>query len=471
MIEPRRFCRAISILCGWFALALVVVGLSPSLRADGIVLPPLAAPAVTMPDQRALLVWNEKEHEETLVIESRFIGQGHDFAWVVPLPSKPEIEAATSGTLPTLASLFRPRIVDLSGYMYWVPLLVFFAVRFIFPSCYGRLGAIFEANPGFAAIVVMLLAFVSLLLLGSFFGLLVLGVICFVWWHSPKQGCIGVILLVLLILLLASLVIPTVGSVAEGSLVDAAPPVEVERRMVGSNEIAVLSGGGPGGIAQWLRDHQFAVSAAAESVLTDETRAGGFFAAVKLHRADDAPGETAPAPLVFTFQTPDPVYPLALTGAGASQPLSIEIFVFGNTPAEADGLAVRYCEEVRPFENDMYQFTDWSVGTSHSYLSRFLLRSTLPLIHPSLRKLCADAKVVTFLAGTLAPSQMSRDLPIRWNWRPYLDAKMPVKPSVYSNEDGLELAVIFATVWLALAACFARWRCAPSFGSRFPPCR
>jgi hypothetical protein len=41
----------------WLVVWLLFVPLAAGLRADGIVLPPVAAPTVTMPDQRALLVW------------------------------------------------------------------------------------------------------------------------------------------------------------------------------------------------------------------------------------------------------------------------------------------------------------------------------------------------------------------------------------------------------------------------------
>ena len=75
-------------MIGWLAaaFALVLAVAAPNARADGKVYPATLMPQeVAMPDQRALLGW--KDGVETLVIESAFVGQGKDFAWVVPLVS------------------------------------------------------------------------------------------------------------------------------------------------------------------------------------------------------------------------------------------------------------------------------------------------------------------------------------------------------------------------------------------------
>ena len=63
---------------------------------------------VRIPDQRALLWWTNGT--ERLVIETRFAGQGTNFAWVVPLPSVPKVEPATRGLFPTLTQLLRPEV-------------------------------------------------------------------------------------------------------------------------------------------------------------------------------------------------------------------------------------------------------------------------------------------------------------------------------------------------------------------------
>ena len=44
-----------------------------------------------MPDQRALLVWSNGV--ERLAIETRIVGEGTNFAWVVPLRSWPSVDS------------------------------------------------------------------------------------------------------------------------------------------------------------------------------------------------------------------------------------------------------------------------------------------------------------------------------------------------------------------------------------------
>ena len=104
--------------------------------ADGMVVPTIAYPAkITIPDQRALICYTNGT--ERLVIETRFSGAGTNFAWVVPLPSQPVIEEATTGLFPTLQYLFRPEIIhDVPRYylgilaliwlLFWLVYIIFF---------------------------------------------------------------------------------------------------------------------------------------------------------------------------------------------------------------------------------------------------------------------------------------------------------------------------------------------------------
>jgi hypothetical protein len=88
-------------------------------RGDGKVLPPVLMPQeVAMPDQRAILAWSEGVHR--MVIESAFVGAGTDFAWVVPLPAKPEVESATGGTLAAMAALMQPVVIPSEGDLWWL---------------------------------------------------------------------------------------------------------------------------------------------------------------------------------------------------------------------------------------------------------------------------------------------------------------------------------------------------------------
>ena len=64
--------------------------------------------AVAIPDQSALLVWDDGR--ETLVISSAFVGEGTEFAWLIPLPAPPAIEPSTAGLFPTLRGMTAPDV-------------------------------------------------------------------------------------------------------------------------------------------------------------------------------------------------------------------------------------------------------------------------------------------------------------------------------------------------------------------------
>jgi hypothetical protein len=87
-----------------------------------MVVPTIAYPAtVTIPDQQALIYYTNGS--ERLLIETLLAGVGTNFAWVVPLPSQPVIEAATTGLFPTLHYLFAPEIKN-DAPAYWLGMLV-----------------------------------------------------------------------------------------------------------------------------------------------------------------------------------------------------------------------------------------------------------------------------------------------------------------------------------------------------------
>ncbi len=97
-MKMRRLVCAVAILCCVSAAAF----------ADGTVfVQGIAKPRI--PDQSALITFDGKT--ERLVIETAVEGEGTEFAWVVPVPSLPKVEAATPGLFPTLRAITRDRLV------------------------------------------------------------------------------------------------------------------------------------------------------------------------------------------------------------------------------------------------------------------------------------------------------------------------------------------------------------------------
>ncbi|MFH1236391.1 MAG: DUF2330 domain-containing protein [Parcubacteria group bacterium] len=95
-------------LCKVFILLAVVVIISPSMViADGMIVPP---PDYWMQetDQQAVILYDKGV--ETLVVSTTFRGNADDFAWVVPVPGKPEVSGGSDELFTSLA--------ELTGYPY-----------------------------------------------------------------------------------------------------------------------------------------------------------------------------------------------------------------------------------------------------------------------------------------------------------------------------------------------------------------
>ena len=85
-------------LCVALLLALVAFA-TPSAHADGKVFLSIATgsdeASSTMPRQRAIIAF--KDGVQHLAIDTAFTGAGEEFAWLVPLPSEPEILPRSTG--------------------------------------------------------------------------------------------------------------------------------------------------------------------------------------------------------------------------------------------------------------------------------------------------------------------------------------------------------------------------------------
>ena len=119
-----------------------------------------------------------------------------------------------------------------------------------------------------------------------------------------------------------------------------------------------------------------------------------------MREAETAEASTA-HPLVFTFTTDAPVYPMRLTGADATRNLSVELFVFGPSRATATGLAVQSAGELVVSE---LPFRSLRRGSS----------TYIHAAHSTITPLVDTAKFATRLTGTLRPREMNRDMDIGW---------------------------------------------------------
>ena len=97
----RRFRRELWVL---FLLAATRLAFG-----DGIVFSEVNYAKVQIPSQQALI--HCSGGVERLVIETSFLGQGTNFAWIVPLPSAPEVKPVSENFFGNLRQAFQPELI------------------------------------------------------------------------------------------------------------------------------------------------------------------------------------------------------------------------------------------------------------------------------------------------------------------------------------------------------------------------
>lgn len=264
--------------------------------ADGMVIPTIAFPArVTIPDQRALICFSNGV--ERLVIETRFSGEGTNFAWVVPFPSQPVIEEATTGLFPTLQYLFRPEIVHHVP-RYYIGILA------------------------------------------------VLGFFLLIW---STRDPVRVIVYLFLLSIIAAVFLPALGAAKRSASMASTSSEQavsiLDRKLVGIFETTTISSHEPKALENWLHDNGFSIPTNATPVIADYVKDGWIFVAAKVRRDDTKPDTSTPHPLSFTFKTDKPVYPMRLTGLN-SPSLSVDLYVFGSKRVTAPHFKIESCERI-----------------------------------------------------------------------------------------------------------------------------
>ncbi len=277
--------------------------LNPAL-ADGKFFGTYQVPPV-IPDQEALIAFDRATSTQTLVIQTRFAGDGTDFAWVVPIPGgldpsrpvAPEIFATTRGFFPTLRTLFQPHVARPDPPLF--PVLIFASLG---------LGAILVMKKRLAASI----AFLMFALVGVFF------------------------------------LLPALGK-ARGSSPDAV--AILDRQLVGVFETTTVASTDPVAMTAWLADAGFKASPASHKVIAEYVAEGWVFVVSRVRRdlattvAAGQPGEAHP--LGFRFKSTTPVYPMRLT-AVENGPISLHLYVFGPGTARAANFSIERSSVVHP---------------------------------------------------------------------------------------------------------------------------
>ena len=330
--------------------------------------------SVRTPDQRALIHF--EDGIQRLVIETAFAAEGTNFAWVVPLPSEPKIEAVSTNFFPDLSRTFQARLVYQPSYA-WVAMLVGGWVV-------GRTIWVYRNRRG----------------------------LDFFLWN----------LFIVLAVVLAGMFLPALSKAGVGS-VSASQPRVLQRAQVGLFDTVVLKGADGGELLNWLNGNGFHVPAEALDVISTYASNHWFFAAARLNAPVDRKAVSRPHPLAFTFATERAIYPLRLTGIENGS-CEIELFVFGETRASARHFQTEFCGV--PLEIAKEDLPDTRLTAfSPPRPGEFRIATD------ELKKFALPAAVVTKLSGKLSPADMRKDAEIAWV------EYSPRVPTRYSREAAL----------------------------------
>ena len=361
------------------AALLLLLSLPAAAYPDGKVFARATAAPTPIPDQQAIIVYDAAKQTQTLAIETRFIPpapaasstpptDAAAFAWVVPLPGPdaPTIRAATTGLFPTVREVFQPRVEHGGGEI--------------------------------ASTVVILIAIIALMLCITLL--------------RPNQKLLGALIVLPVILLLLMLMLPALGKARSSVRGSDSLVTVLDRTTVGSYDITVIGAAAASAgadplaagkdLAAWLKHNGFQMPTGVEPVLEHYAARKWVFAACKLRETPAASGPLAPHPLIFTFKTPQCVYPLELTGVG-NGPLSVDLYVFANQQAAAPYFNLVRCQSL--FRDDTHPERD----------TQSWPRGRITLAHPLLHDLASSATVATKLSATLTPQQQSADAVLTWS--------------------------------------------------------
>lgn len=96
----------------WLALT------AHTVHADGAPIPPYGTEAdIQMPGQKAIIVYDEQTGREDLVLSVQLLGESPEAAWVVPVPSRPEVNTASAEWFVQLSDLTQPEIVTETAFL------------------------------------------------------------------------------------------------------------------------------------------------------------------------------------------------------------------------------------------------------------------------------------------------------------------------------------------------------------------
>jgi hypothetical protein len=411
-----------------------------ALLADGMVVPQVFYPKVAIPNQQALIHFSDGV--EQLVIETAFLGEGTNFAWVVPLPAAPEVKPVSENFFGTLRQAFQPRLIyGVAPY--------YAGVLFLCGLLFLGWRAMKDEVSWVADLPLCLVLAAGAGVLGKhfFWGLLAAGLVLYMRIFMRSSASFALVLLIGMAFAAGLTVLPrsngfglvaTLGGPGDGMKTVAGVSVLSVQR-AGVFETTTLRGATSGAVLEWFRKNGYRVPPSAEPVIRHYLERGWVFVASQVRRDLPRPDPTALHPLLFTFAARAPVYPTRLTALDNGDCV-MDLYVFGKQRASARHFSAVRCERVV----NAFQPAQKGPGTG------------LRIGDPEVAALISGSTVGTKLSATLSPKQMATDVEIKsglfWRKGAY----------VYSYASALTIALnialpLGALGWLLLGASRGGW--------------
>ena len=434
------------------ALALCGLVSTATVLADGMVVPQVFYPKVEIPNQQALIHFSNGM--ERLVIETSFLGEGTNFAWVVPLPSAPEVKPVSETFFTGLQQAFQPRLTHRVR-PYFAGVLLLCGWTFLgWRSLRDEVSWVVDLP-----LCLLLSAGAGVMGRGVFFALLAGGLTLCLRLFSRTPASLALLLLIgtgfdaLLIFPPFSMglgLIQTLGGSDPGTKAEAVAGVSVLFvQRAGVFDATTIRGEHPRAVLEWLVKNGYETPKSAEPAIRHYVEEGWVFVASKVRCGDADSKHTALHPLVFTFAARAPVYPTRLTAINNGA-CAIDLYVFGQHRATARHFGALRCD---------YVASSLRPAPKSS-------RSALGISDPEVLAMIGDSPVGTKLSARLSPGQMASDVNLHSTWFWSKGA------AVYSYSGALMIALnvalpLAALSWLLIGASRGGWNVGEKWISRW----
>ncbi len=331
-----------------------------------------------IPDQHAVIAFDGKM--QALLIETRFTGDGSEFAWVVPVPAEPTVELGSRGALQTARAILQPKLERRTGEAVWLAFVGAFVLVIPTLLVFDQLGRVAGAP-----------------------------------WINRLSGVLATIIA---FVILIGLLLPTLGKARKSA--SSGEPIEIlQQANIGAYDVRVVRSADPRAMLDWLTTEKFGVSEASAGAINAYVRDGWCFVAAKLRADASVEARRSPEPLLMRFPTTQPVYPMRLTATGSTN-LDLDLYVFAAKRAVVQGMRHVCSKSIDP------AFAGYDG------------EPIVGITHPALLSIIGNATIATRLRGSFTPAQMQSDIQITWSDEP------PEVPTVYSAKHAREMSYVIA---------------------------